>query len=219
MSQKNDTLLRRGIQQLGISGLDEAVPELVIYLQELKKWSQRINLISREGSDEQIVAHHFLDSLSLLCLDDLRSSASHLLDVGTGAGFPGLVLAIACPQARFTLLEPRQKRLIFLRHIVRTLGLENVQVHGQRLEHMPDGELAHCTHVSSRAVAAPLVFLDMAKPVIRSGARAMLMMAREERLQEVTAPGQWFAVVRVCRLHLPFSGAQRILALAEGAPS
>ena len=80
-----------------------------------------------------MVEKHFLDSLTLLPvirqygLDNEMNSHASLLDVGTGAGFPGLVLAAALPELDVTLVEPRQKRVFFLCHIIRTLGLTNVQ--------------------------------------------------------------------------------------------
>ncbi|WP_051309929.1 16S rRNA (guanine(527)-N(7))-methyltransferase RsmG [Desulfogranum japonicum] len=217
MSQKVESLLVRGIEQLGLKELEKAVPGLLIYIRELKKWGQRINLIARESSDQQIVEHHFLDSLSLLSLVDFQSSDTNLLDVGTGGGFPGLVLAVSCPQAKFTLVEPRQKRVVFLRHIIRTLQLENVQVYGKRLEQVPEIQGAHVTHVTSRAVAPPLEFLEMVEPLMHTGCQAVVMMAREERYNELADQQNRFSVVRTVRLQLPLSGAQRILALVRAS--
>ncbi len=215
VSEKIEALLSRGIRELGLKGFEGAIPGLLIYIRELKKWSRRINLIARESDDLQIVEQHFLDSLSLLALVDFNADDLHLLDVGTGGGFPGLVLAASCPQARFTLVEPRQKRVVFLRHIVRTLQLANVRIHDKRLEQLPQAEVARCTHVTSRAVAPPLEFLEMVRPVMENGCRAVVMMARVERFNELVERDGWFSVVQSSRLQLPLSGVGRILALVE----
>ena len=110
MASDNRQLLRTGSQRLGIPLGDEAIERLLIYLAQLMKWSRRVNLIARDTPEEQAVELHFLDSLTLAPLLQ-EPEAVHLLDVGTGAGFPGLVLACVLPEARFTLVEPRQKRV------------------------------------------------------------------------------------------------------------
>ena len=124
-------LLVRGAAQLGLAVDTAGVERLLIYLAELMKWSRRVNLIARDTPEAQAVETHFLDSLTLLPFVD-EAAAPHLLDVGSGAGFPGLALACVRPDARFTLCEPRQKRVSFLRHVVRTLGLKNVEVAAER---------------------------------------------------------------------------------------
>ena len=105
----------------------------MLYFAELRKWMRRINLVARETTTEQLLELHFLDSLTLAPLVAHHPNL-HLLDIGSGAGFPGLVLAAVLPEARFTLIEPRQKRAVFLRHVARRLGLSYVQVVEERVE-------------------------------------------------------------------------------------
>ena len=102
-----------------------AVERLFVYFTELLRWSRKINLIAKGTPDAEILEKHFLDSLTLLPL--LDTPDSHLLDVGTGAGFPGLVCKAARPDLTVTLLEPRLKRVSFLRHVIRTLNLTGVE--------------------------------------------------------------------------------------------
>ena len=138
----------------------------------------------------------------------------HLLDVGTGAGFPGLVLACVLPEARFTLVEPRQKRVAFLRHLIRTLGLTNTEVVADRIESQATDWQGRFSHITSRAVAEPLVFLPLIRSLVIPATRVVLMLAKAEALVGIEQiPGSW-RIVDTTSLTLPFSGAPRLLAIA-----
>ena len=183
-----------------------------MYLAELMKWSRRVNLIARDTPEAQVVETHFLDSLTLLPFLD-GAGEVHLLDVGSGAGFPGLALACVRPDARFTLCEPRQKRVSFLRHVVRTLGLANVEVVAERIEaHLADWP-GRFTHITSRAVAEPAAFLPLVRPLVTPAARVLLMLARAEGLAGIDrlVSGPW-RVDAERRFVLPFSKAPRLVA-------
>lgn len=210
-------LLVRGGAQLGLAMDAAGVERLLAYLAELMKWSRRVNLIARDTPEAQAVETHFLDSLTLLPFMD-EMEAPHLLDVGSGAGFPGLALACVRPDARFTLCEPRQKRVSFLRHVIRTLGLKNVEVVAERVEaHLPDWP-GRFTHLTSRAVAEPAAFLPLVRPLVTPGARVLLMLARAEGLAGIdrTPSGPW-RVEAERRFVLPFSGAPRLVAAVVAA--
>lgn len=210
-------LLVRGGAQLGLAMDAAGVERLLAYLAELMKWSRRVNLIARDTPEAQAVETHFLDSLTLLPFVD-ETEAPHLLDVGSGAGFPGLALACVRPDARFTLCEPRQKRVSFLRHVIRTLGLANVEVVAERVEaHLPDWP-GRFTHLTSRAVAEPAAFLPLVRPLVTPGARVLLMLARAEGLAGIDrlASGPW-RVEAERRFVLPFSGAPRLVAAVVAA--
>lgn len=201
-----------GLERLGLSLSNDAVDKLQLYCHELQKWSRKINLIARDTSASEIIEKHFLDSLTLLPLVQRHGGpGASLLDVGSGAGFPGLVLAAVMPEMQFTLLEPRQKRVAFLKHIIRTLKLNNAAVHEARLE--PDANLtAEFTFITSRAVAAPAVFLAMLAAV---GPKTLviLMQAADDQQFLKECP-QW---MHVDSLHctLPFSGHPRSLTLVR----
>ena len=205
-------LLVRGGAQLGLAMDVAGVERLLVYLAELMKWSRRVNLIARDTPETQVVETHFLDSLTLLPFLD-GAGEVHLLDVGSGAGFPGLALACVRPDARFTLCEPRQKRVSFLRHVVRTLGLANVEVVAERVEaHLADWP-GRFTHITSRAVAEPAAFLPLVRPLVTPAARVLLMLARAEGLAGIDrlVSGPW-RVDAEHRFVLPFSGAPRLVA-------
>ena len=205
-------LLVRGAAQLGLAMDVAGVERLLVYLAELMKWSRRVNLVARDTPEAQVVETHFLDSLTLLPFLD-GAGEVHLLDVGSGAGFPGLALACVRPDARFTLCEPRQKRVSFLRHVVRTLGLANVEVVAERVEaHLADWP-GRFTHITSRAVAEPAAFLPLARPLVTPATRVLLMLARAEGLAGIDrlVSGPW-RVDAERRFVLPFSGAPRLVA-------
>lgn len=175
------------------------------------KWNKRMNLIARNTSHADCIEKHFLDSLTLTPLVD--SSCSRpvtILDVGSGAGFPGLVLAVSLPEIHVMLLEPRLKRVSFLRHIIRVLSLANVEVVAQRLESMPELLSRKIDYVTSRAVAEPSVFLSMIFPFLNGHTRALLMMSHEHSgAWQHRSPVEGIIVERCAQFMLPFSGAQR----------
>ena len=205
-------LLVRGGAQLGLAMDVAGVERLLVYLAELMKWSRRVNLIARDTPETRVVETHFLDSLTLLPFLD-GAGEVHLLDVGSGAGFPGLALACVRPDARFTLCEPRQKRVSFLRHVVRTLGLANVEVVADRVEAQASAWQGRFTHITSRAVAEPAAFLPLVRPLVTPATRVLLMLARAEGLAGIDhlASGPW-RVDAERRFVLPFSGAPRLVA-------
>lgn len=205
-------LLVRGAAQLGLAMDAAGVERLLVYLAELMKWSRRVNLIARDTPEAQVVETHFLDSLTLLPFLD-GAGEVHLLDVGSGAGFPGLALACVRPDARCTLCEPRQKRVSFLRHVVRTLGLANVEVVADRVEAQASAWQGRFTHITSRAVAEPAAFLPLVRPLVTPATRVLLMLARAEGLAGIDrlVSGPW-RVDAERRFVLPFSGAPRLVA-------
>jgi len=216
LASDSRALLVKGARHLGIDLDPAACDRLLVYLAELMKWSRRINLIARDTPEDQVIENHFLDSLTLVPL--LREAAGpvHLLDIGTGAGFPGLILACVLPEARFTLVEPRQKRVTFLRHLIRTLGLTNVAVVADRIEPHAEAWQGRFSHLTSRAVAEPTLFLPLARPLVLPETRIILMLAREEALAgiEQIAPGPW-RLIETRSLTLPFSGAPRLLVVVS----
>ena len=209
-------LLTQGAAQLGIVLNRKDGERLLIYFAELAKWSQRVNLIARDTPELQILENHFLDSLTLLPLLREQEPPARLLDVGTGAGFPGLVLACVLPEAQCTLVEPRQKRVSFLRHLIRTLGLTNTSVVAERIEAHAAAWRGRFTHITSRAVAEPSLFLPLVRPLVAPETRVILMLAREEALAgiEQLPSGPW-QCCETRSLRLPFSGAPRLLAVVR----
>jgi len=139
--------LETGLAGLGLTTTSEISGLLLDYLSLLEKWNQAINLTAIRERD-RMVTHHLLDSLSVL--PSLPSHVHKLADIGSGAGLPGIPLAIARPDIRVTLVEPNQKKVAFLRQAKGSLGLANLEVIGKRVEDIP-GASYDC--VVSRAFA------------------------------------------------------------------
>lgn len=126
-------LLKDGADLLGVE-LDEGqLCQFDIYRNELLKWNEKINLIS-EKSAADIITRHFLDSLSAARF--IPEGEPYMLDVGTGAGFPGIPLKIALPGIKLHLLEANRKKISFLKNVIRTLKLDKVQVIHDRTENL-----------------------------------------------------------------------------------
>jgi 16S rRNA (guanine527-N7)-methyltransferase len=167
--------LRTGCKSMGLPEFSEkAEGNLLVYFSELKKWSRKINLIAKKASDQDILEKHFLDSLSLVPF--LQKKGTHLLDIGTGAGFPGLVCKTVLPELQVTLVEPRLKRVSFLRHVARTLGCSGLSI----LDCRADDEVmlsseSGFTHISSRAVSDITLFLGMSARFLQPGVQVVCM--------------------------------------------
>lgn len=147
-------LLAEGARQFGLTLTPAQLEQFQKYCDALMDWNRRFNLTAIEGRD-QIQIKHFLDSLSLLTVWRPEGQPC-VMDVGAGAGFPGIPLKIACPQIRLTLVEATAKKVEFLRHIIALLGLsdaialhERAETLGRRSPYREQYDL-----VVARAVAA-----------------------------------------------------------------
>jgi 16S rRNA (guanine527-N7)-methyltransferase len=167
--------LIEGAGKLGIKLTAGQLKQFELYYQELIDWNKKINLTAiTDYSPVQV--KHFLDSLTItlaLPEEEVKRSGFNIIDIGTGAGFPGVPLKILFPQPRLVLIEPTTKKTAFLHHIIRKLELENVEVLNSRAE-----EAAHLplyreqfALVLSRAVALLPTLVELALPFCRIGGR------------------------------------------------
>lgn len=157
------------------------------YRQELLDWNTRVNLTAITNPEEVLIKH-FLDSLSLLIVYD-RSEA-RLLDIGAGAGFPGLPLKIVRPQWQVVLLEATGKKVAFLQHIIEILQLENVVAVHARAEEVGHRQEYRTTFdvVTARAVASLPALLEYAAPFCRVGGKIILL--KKGALEDELAQGK-----------------------------
>lgn len=169
-------ILLEGATTFGIELNKGQVSSLATYYHELDRWNQKINLTATKDPGE-IAIKHFLDSLLFGQALDQRVDAS-LLDVGSGAGFPGLPLKILAPRLRVTLLEPNEKKTSFLRHIVGTLDLKDVGVVSKNLRDFSREPTQHgrFSYVTTRAVA-PEQVLPFCANLLEKGGRVILCLA------------------------------------------
>jgi len=121
--------LRAGMAELGLAAPPEAFESLLDYVDLLAQWNGAYNLTSVRVP-QQMITHHLLDSLAVAPY----LSGERLADVGTGAGLPGIPLAVLAPQRQVTLIDSNGKKTRFLREAVRTLGLGNVRIEAARVE-------------------------------------------------------------------------------------
>jgi 16S rRNA (guanine527-N7)-methyltransferase len=162
-----------GLKQLNLSLSDQQLTQFVCYQQELLDWNTRFNLTAiTDPEDVQI--KHFLDSLSLLAVYD--EPQTHLLDIGSGAGFPGLALKIIRPEWNVALLEATGKKVTFLRHMIETLQLEGIVAVQGRAEELAHQEAyrAKFDLVTARAVASLSALLEYSAPYCRVGGSIIL---------------------------------------------
>lgn len=213
--------LNRGLHALGLAPL--AAPRLAefwVYFSELEKWNRKMNLVAK-AAEPVIIETHFLDSLTLLP----EIGVGPLLDVGSGAGFPGLALKIARPELQVTLLEPRQKRVSFLQHVIRCLKLGGVEVVANRLapdDHSFGEAYGQFPLITSRALAEIDPFLALVAPLSTPEGRVLCMKgprcAEELAAWQQKSPHSPFAVEHAKHFKLPFSGAERSLVVFKKKP-
>jgi 16S rRNA (guanine527-N7)-methyltransferase len=196
--------IRRGSEELGFTLSGSVIEALLVYLEELEMWNKRINLTSLVDR-EKIIIYHFLDSLSVLALLD-RSPGLTLADLGSGAGFPGMVLQIVCPELRVTLVESSEKKVAFLHHVRGKLALTQMKIENVRIEALAQ----RFDRLVSRAIS-PANILGLASRLLSAGGELILFSteeARERLLSTVTPP---WSVLREKAVTLPFVFERRFL--------
>ncbi len=188
-SPQNPTLqpFLEDLHRLGLELTEQQLDQFLWYRQELLDWNTRINLTAITDPEE-VMIKHFLDSLSLLLVYDVPDA--RLLDIGAGAGFPGLPLKIVRPQWHVVLLEATGKKVKFLQHIIEALQLKDVEVVHGRAE-----ELAHKAEnrgtfdvITARAVASLPALLEYAAPFCLLGGQ--IIFPKKGDLTEELARGK-----------------------------
>jgi len=195
--------LAQGIEALGLVCSLEQRKRLMAFIGLLVRWNKAYNLTAVRDPLE-MVSKHLLDSLAVLPF----LFGDSVLDIGTGAGLPGLPLAIMAPERRFWLLDSNNKKVRFVRQAVLDLGLDNVEPVQARIEtYRPEQKFST---IVSRAVAADEILNDSNAKLLAYPGRLLLMKGRQpdERIETTGLPS---AVVMIHRLSVPFLDVSRHL--------
>lgn len=214
MEAENKKLFVEGAKAFGIF-LDETMTEAFdLFLKELVKWNRKINLTAIR-TEKGILLKHFLDSLSVYpCLPNTCS----LLDIGSGAGFPGIPLKIVHPNWEITLIDSVLKKVDFQRHVIRRLGLKGVEaIHGR----VQDGEILQSLRERfdvclSRAFSDLDTFLSLSYPFLKEKGMVIAMkgiLANQEIQDLRQIKKNRYQLKKTFSLRLPFSSMERTIFL------
>lgn len=201
-----ERVLREGLAALGQA--DACVPALMSWLAELEKWNAAYNLSGIRNAEE-IVTRHILDSLAVL-----PYCAGRGIDIGSGAGIPGLILAIANPALNLTTLDSNGKKARFMRHAVRSLPIANARVFEGRVEDHEPGP--GYDFVLSRAFAALGDFLRLSAHLAAPGGKWLAMKGKLDANEQNDLP-EGFRIVDVKPLTVPGLVEARHLLVVERA--
>ena len=171
------------LKKININLTDKQLNQLDKYYNLLIEWNEKINL-TRIIERDDVYLKHFYDSLTLIKGIDLTQDLT-LIDVGTGAGFPGIVLKIVFPNLKITLLDSLQKRIIFLNEVIKELELTNIETIHDRAEDYAKKHREEYDIVTSRAVANLRVLSELCIPMVKVNGYFIPMKANlEEELSE-----------------------------------
>lgn len=178
-----EALLQSGFEALSLVPDSQALGRYRIYYEYLEEMNQVMNLTAISG-EEDVARLHFLDCAALLGLADF--TGKRVIDVGTGAGFPGLALKIACPAMELTLLDSLDKRINFLKNTCGKLGFDDVDCIHSRAEEIPAGFRQGFDFALSRAVARLNLLCELCLPYVKKGGAFIAMKGTdlEEELAE-----------------------------------
>ena len=201
------SLLREGAAIINVSLTDEQIDCFGLYLRELQEWNEHINLTAIK-SLKDIIVKHFLDSLTVL---EYLPCAGRLADLGSGGGFPGIPIKVVRPSFEVTLVESVRKKVSFLRHVIRVLNLQGIEVYHGRAEALPSTGGFDC--IVSRAFADLGKFFTIGAPLVKNGGTLVAMKGKnidaETKKAELAAIKNSLLLVQMKNFSLPFHGGVR----------
>jgi 16S rRNA (guanine527-N7)-methyltransferase len=208
-SSSPSILLQESSAEIGVPLSTEQVQQFIVYLEQLQIWNQSFNLTSITLNDE-IIIKHFVDSLAALRAEEVKVGA-RLLDVGTGAGFPGIPLKIARLDIRMTLVEPAAKKVSFLRFIIGLLRLENIDIFDGTLERFLNERIScgSFDYLATRALKHDFILKDGQK-LLRQGGKAILFSSQPIPLSDLSF--NW-SLSREYRFQLQKGYGQRVISI------
>ena len=203
--------LHAGLDQLGLTLAAHQVDQLLVYLDLLQKWNRVYNLTAvREPAE--MLTHHLLDSLTAIAplKGHTEGKAIRLLDVGSGGGLPGVVIAITCPEIAVSCIDTVGKKAAFIQQVAASLKLPNLRGVHARVESLGAEEDSGFDVVCSRAFASLLDFTTWSKAALKPGGVWMAMKGKHPA-EEIAALGADVAVFHVEPLAVPGLDAERCI--------
>lgn len=203
--------LRSGAAELGLELAEVQLNQLLSYLELIGKWNKVYNLTSIRNPEEMLT-HHLMDCLSVVAplLRKTGGSAIKLLDVGSGGGLPGAVLAIACPHIQVDCVDTVAKKAAFIQQVAAQLRLGNLRGLHARVETIAD----HYDVVSSRAFASLVDFVSLTAAAVAPGGKWLAMKGKRPD-DEMTALPPTARVFHVEQLQVPGLTADRCIVWME----
>lgn len=213
------SMLREGAREMGFELEEEHVESFFRYKELLLAWNEKMNLTAIVD-EQQVAVKHFLDSLALLGKIDLKQQ-KRLIDVGAGAGFPGIPLKVYCPGINVVLLDSLKKRVGFLAAVINQLGLTGIEaLHGRAEEKGRDKNFREDFDlVVARAVAGLAVLAELCLPFVKPGGLFVAYKGPEVK-EEIDAAGKALEILggtveQIHKVKLPFSGGDRSLVVVR----
>ncbi|HOM02267.1 MAG TPA: 16S rRNA (guanine(527)-N(7))-methyltransferase RsmG [Acetivibrio sp.] len=204
-------LLIEGASRFGVNLDDGQVDKFFTYMDVLKEWNEKMNLTAIE-EDKDIILKHFIDSVSICPI--IKNRESTLIDVGTGAGFPGIPVKIAFPGLKVKLLDSLEKRTKFLNEVIEKLNLKDIStVHARAEDKGVDGDFREKYDISvARAVANLPVLLEYCLPFVKVGGYFIAM--KGSNTEEIENSKKALDILGgkiedVLEFNLPFSDIKR----------
>jgi 16S rRNA (guanine527-N7)-methyltransferase len=205
-------VLAAGIAEMALNVTPDQQERLLDYLTLMAKWNAVYNLTSLRDP-MQMVTHHLLDSLAAV---PAFEGAINVLDVGSGGGLPGVVLAIVRPDMRVSMIDTVHKKTAFLTQVKAELQLTNVTVYTARVEQLQVNDEAKFDVITSRAFADLSDFVNWSAHLLAPHGRYIALKGVAPAEEQQRVPGEW-KVSRVEPLHVPRLGAERHLVHIERA--
>lgn len=181
-------LLREGAKQLDINLTEAQIDQFMKYKELLQEWNQKMNLTAIT-EDREVMTKHFLDCMTINKALNMNEKYS-VIDIGTGAGFPGLVIKIAFPHLKVTLVDSLKKRLVFLDTVIKELGLTDIECVHSRAEDLGKNKAFRESFdiCASRAVANLAVLSEYTLPFVKVG--GYLIALKGQKLDEELEQGK-----------------------------
>ena len=204
------------IKKLNIDCNEYKLKMLDKYYHLLVEWNKKMNLTTILD-EEQVYLKHFYDSITLDKIINLKEQDS-LCDIGTGAGFPGLVLKIVFPNLKVTLVDSLNKRIIFLNEVIKELKLSNIEVYHDRAEDFARENIEKFDIVTARAVAHLSVLLEYSIPMVKINKYFIAMKANiETEIEESSNALEKLdaKIVEIEKFKLPLEESNRTIIKVE----